>query len=98
MIEDHKIYSHVNQLVLWYMIFLNLNPCTQLIECPSIYEMLPNPGFKWNEQPLIQVWRKQPEKEEDSQVELESYGPIECPRLFEEALKDNEVHWLHILG
>ncbi|KAL8166230.1 hypothetical protein V2J09_007729 [Rumex salicifolius] len=62
-----------------------------LIECPSIYEMLPNPGFKWSKEPLIQVWSKESEKEKDSPVELESYGPAECSCLFEEALKHNEL-------
>ncbi|KAK9292629.1 hypothetical protein L1049_020604 [Liquidambar formosana] len=62
-----------------------------LVECPSIYEMLPNPDFKWKNQPQIQVWRKQ-SKEEDS-VELESRGPIESITLFEEALRNNELNY-----
>ncbi|XP_073526170.1 uncharacterized protein, partial [Phyllobates terribilis] len=62
-----------------------------LIECPSIYEMLPNPGFKWNKKPLIQVWSKESEKDKDSPAELKSYGPADCSSLFEEALKNNEL-------
>ncbi|KAL9666255.1 hypothetical protein QQ045_000581 [Rhodiola kirilowii] len=58
-----------------------------LVECPSIYEMLPNPGFNWQKQPQIQVWRKT----EDALVQIESYGPTESITLFEETLKNNEL-------
>ncbi|XP_043725383.1 phospholipase A(1) LCAT3-like [Telopea speciosissima] len=64
-----------------------------LIECPSIYEMLSNPGFKWKQDPLIQVWRKQSEGKADASVQLESYGPSECISLFEGALRHNELHY-----
>ncbi|CAK9155466.1 unnamed protein product [Ilex paraguariensis] len=60
-----------------------------LVECPSIYEMLPNPEFKWKKQPQIHVWRKQSNDGEVS-VKLESYGPNESVTLFEEALRNNE--------
>ncbi|XP_022864562.1 phospholipase A(1) LCAT3 [Olea europaea var. sylvestris] len=61
-----------------------------LVECPSIYEMLPNIDFDWKKKPQIQVWRKQ-SKDGETSVELESYGPDECVTLFEEALKSNEL-------
>ena len=61
----------------------------QLVECPSIYEMLPNLNFNWKEKPTIQVWRKNPEK--DGTVELVLYEASECVSLFEEALRNNEV-------
>ncbi|KAI3977809.1 hypothetical protein MKX01_040554 [Papaver californicum] len=63
-----------------------------LVECPSIYEMLPNPEFKWKKQPQIQVWQKQSQNNETS-VKLETYGPKESVTLFEEALKDNELNY-----
>ncbi|XP_059628614.1 phospholipase A(1) LCAT3 [Cornus florida] len=63
-----------------------------LVECPSIYEMLPNPEFMWKKQPEIQVWRKQP-KEEETSVKLESYGPTESVTLFDEALRNNELNY-----
>lgn len=63
----------------------------QLIECPSIYEMLPNPDFKWKRQPLIHVWRKQPDSKDGSVVKLDTYDSTESTTLFEEALKNNEV-------
>ncbi|XP_057962861.1 phospholipase A(1) LCAT3 [Malania oleifera] len=64
-----------------------------LVECPSIYEMLPNPEFKWQKQPKIQVWRKQSKDEETSSARLESYGPLESANLFEEALRHNELNY-----
>ncbi|KAF8404335.1 hypothetical protein HHK36_009218 [Tetracentron sinense] len=63
----------------------------ELVECPSIYEMLPNPQFKWKKQPQIRVWQKESEGKETSSVKLESYGPTESVVLFEEALRNNEV-------
>ncbi|XP_052185966.1 phospholipase A(1) LCAT3-like [Diospyros lotus] len=63
-----------------------------LVECPSIYEMLPNPDFKWKKQPEIQVWRNQSEDGENS-TKLESYGPTESVILFEEALRHNKLNY-----
>ncbi|KAK9159464.1 hypothetical protein Syun_005805 [Stephania yunnanensis] len=65
-----------------------------LIECPSIYEMLPNPTFTWKKQPQIHVWRKQPEGEEKTlPVKVESYGPNDSFALFAEALKNNKLNY-----
>lgn len=61
-----------------------------LVECPSIYEMLPNPKYEWKKQPEILVWRKLT-KDGDISATLESYGPVESISLFEEALRHNEV-------
>ncbi|GER28275.1 lecithin:cholesterol acyltransferase family protein [Striga asiatica] len=63
-----------------------------LVECPSVYEMLPNPNFNWKKQPQVQVWRKHCEDEEAS-VELVSYDTNGCITLFEEALKNNELNY-----
>ncbi|KAI3470368.1 hypothetical protein Pfo_027031 [Paulownia fortunei] len=63
-----------------------------LVECPSVYEMLPNPDFNWKKQPEIQVWRKH-SKDGETSVGLESYGANECATLFEEALKNNELNY-----
>jgi len=60
-----------------------------LVECPSIYEMLPNLNFNLKEKPTIHVWRKNPEK--DGAVELVQYEASDCVYLFEEALRSNEV-------
>lgn len=67
----------------------------KLIECPSIYEMLPNPDFKWEKQPEILVWRKK-SKDGNTVVKLERYDASTSVTLFEEALKSNEVYLLAI--
>ncbi|KAL2941439.1 Phospholipase A(1) LCAT3 [Bienertia sinuspersici] len=72
--------------------FMALYP--DVIECPSIYEMLPNPEFEWKETPQICVWRKSSPNEDDSSLaKFESYGPLESISLFKEALKDNELNY-----
>lgn len=53
--------------------------------------MLPNPGFQWKHQPVIQVWRKVTDDDADAVVKLETYYSTECYDLFENALMDNEV-------
>ncbi|KAL2526236.1 Phospholipase A(1) LCAT3 [Abeliophyllum distichum] len=63
-----------------------------LVECPSIYEMLPNIDFDWKKKPEILVWRKQ-SKDGETSVVLESYGLDESATLFEEALKNNELSY-----
>ncbi|XP_027185503.1 phospholipase A(1) LCAT3 [Coffea eugenioides] len=64
-----------------------------VVECPSIYEMLPNPWFKWKKQPEILVWRSKSEEGGETSVVLESYGPTDSMTLFEEALKHNELDY-----
>lgn len=64
-----------------------------MVECPSIYEMMANPYFKWKKQPEIRVWRKKTEKDNDeTSAELETFGLVESIDLFNDALKNNEVH------
>lgn len=63
-----------------------------LIECPSIYEMLANPEFKWKKQPEIKVWRKQ-RKDVETSVELKTYVGPEIITLFEETLQNNELEY-----
>ncbi|KZV28393.1 Lecithin:cholesterol acyltransferase 3 [Dorcoceras hygrometricum] len=63
-----------------------------LVECPSIYEMLPNPDFNWKKQPEIQVWRKQ-SKDGETSVAKDTYGCNDCVTLFEEALRNNELNY-----
>ncbi|CAH1430085.1 unnamed protein product [Lactuca virosa] len=63
-----------------------------LVECPSIYEMLPNPEFQWKKQPEIFVWRNRSENGQDS-AKLETYDTSGCVGLFEEALKGNEIEY-----
>ncbi|PWA37813.1 lecithin:cholesterol/phospholipid:diacylglycerol acyltransferase [Artemisia annua] len=63
-----------------------------LVECPSIYEMLPNPEFNWKKQPEIIVWRNRSENGQDT-VKMERYGTSGSVGLFVEALKDNEIEY-----
>jgi hypothetical protein len=63
----------------------------QLVECPLIYKMLPNLDFNWKKKPIIQVWRKNPEK--DGTVELVQYEATGCVSFFEEALRNNDVEF-----
>ncbi|OWM86159.1 hypothetical protein CDL15_Pgr010983 [Punica granatum] len=70
--------------------FLSLH--NDLVECPSIYEMLGNPDFKWAKPPEIQVWQKSSADGNDS-VNLETYGPLECVSVFEAALRNNELSY-----
>ncbi|XP_055829765.1 phospholipase A(1) LCAT3 isoform X2 [Solanum dulcamara] len=62
-----------------------------LVECPSVYEMLPNPDFKWEKQPEILVWRKK-SKDGNTVVKLERYDASTSVTLFEEALRSNELN------
>ncbi|KAJ0972354.1 hypothetical protein J5N97_020313 [Dioscorea zingiberensis] len=64
-----------------------------LVECPSIYEMLPNSEFKWKIQPVIKVWRKQSDNKDDSFIKLDVYDPTDSTALFEEALRNNELKY-----
>lgn len=64
------------------------------MECPSIYEMLPNPEFKWKKQPEILVWRGQ--STDGEAAELESFDTKESVFLFEEALRNNEVLQIYL--
>ncbi|CAI9090833.1 OLC1v1025694C1 [Oldenlandia corymbosa var. corymbosa] len=63
-----------------------------VVECPSVYEMLPNPGFKWKKEPEIHVWRAMTDDEETSAV-MESYGPNDSVNLFSKALQNNELNF-----
>ncbi|KAJ4779685.1 Lecithin-cholesterol acyltransferase-like 1 [Rhynchospora pubera] len=61
-----------------------------LVECPSIYEMLPNPTFNWKRQPVIHVWQKD---SDNGEVLLTEYDATDCSSLFEEALRNNELKY-----
>ncbi|KAK8568850.1 hypothetical protein V6N13_106731 [Hibiscus sabdariffa] len=63
-----------------------------LVECPSVYEMLPNPYFSWKKQPQINVWREY-SKEGETSVKLESYSSTESISVFKEALRHNELDY-----
>ncbi|KAH0853438.1 LOW QUALITY PROTEIN: hypothetical protein HID58_093213 [Brassica napus] len=71
-----------------------------LIECPSIYELMCCPYFKWELPPVLELWR---EKESNdgagtSGVVLESYRSLESLEVFTKSLSDNKLHAFHHLS
>ncbi|KAL9249620.1 Phospholipase A(1) LCAT3-like protein [Drosera capensis] len=53
-----------------------------VVECPSSYELMPNPGHNWKET-----------EDKAPSVKLETYGPLESSSVFEEALRTNELSY-----
>lgn len=68
----------------------------QLIECPSIYELMANPDFHWEHTPLLEIWRQR-DKDGSSGVILESYSPGESIPICTEALSGNMVNSEYIV-
>jgi hypothetical protein len=64
----------------------------QLIECPSIYELMSS-NFHWQHIPLLEIWRKKLDKDGNSHIILESYPPAESIEIFKEALSANTVSY-----
>ncbi|XP_021890047.1 lecithin-cholesterol acyltransferase-like 4 [Carica papaya] len=64
-----------------------------LIECPSIYELMACPDFKWQHRPLLELWREKQGCDGNPGVILESYPPIESIKVFKEALLSNTVNY-----
>ena len=65
----------------------------QLIECPSIYELMACPDFCWEHNPLLEIWRQHSDNDGNSNVVLESYSPEESISIFTEALASNTVSY-----
>ncbi|KAL8167677.1 hypothetical protein V2J09_009176 [Rumex salicifolius] len=64
-----------------------------LIECPSIYELMPCSNFCWDHIPLLQIWREKVENGRDSNAILESYATEDCVQIYNEALLTNTVDY-----
>lgn len=62
----------------------------QLIECPSIYELMASLNFQWEHIPLLEIWRGKL-NDGNSSIILESYPPVESVEIFKEALLSNTV-------
>lgn len=62
----------------------------QLIECPSIYELMSSLNFQWEHIPLLEIWREKL-NDGNSGIILESYPPTESVEIFKEALSSNTV-------
>jgi hypothetical protein len=74
----------------------------QLIECPSVYELMASSHFEWSEPPELRLWRKQTEENGDK-VEMECFGPKDNLHVMMAALKNNKVlskivFSYHVLG
>ena len=67
----------------------------QLIECPSIYELLASSTFHWEHTPLLQIWREKLDDSGKKSALLESYEPDEAIKMIEKALSKHEVSLLH---
>jgi hypothetical protein len=63
----------------------------QLIECPSIYELMACPHFHWQHVPVLEIWREKKDNDGNSQIILESSPPEESIQVFKDALSSNTV-------
>eukprot|EP00246_Nothoceros_aenigmaticus_P005573 TRINITY_DN1773_c0_g1_i3.p1 TRINITY_DN1773_c0_g1~~TRINITY_DN1773_c0_g1_i3.p1 ORF type:complete len:417 (-),score=86.08 TRINITY_DN1773_c0_g1_i3:74-1324(-) len=63
-----------------------------LIECPSVYELMANPDFNWEEPPELRLWRKRV-SEDETTVTREVFGPNEYVTVMMGALKDNTLEY-----
>ncbi|KAJ3698532.1 hypothetical protein LUZ61_002237 [Rhynchospora tenuis] len=63
-----------------------------LLECPSIYELMAAPSYKWENIPLLQLWTEKKDSESGkSSILLESYDPSKSLPLMVKALSNNAV-------
>lgn len=63
----------------------------QLIECPSLYELMACPNFNWEHNPLLEFWRQNVDSNGNSSIMLESYSPVEAVSVITQALAINTV-------
>lgn len=63
----------------------------QLIECPSIYELMGSANFHWEHNPVLELWRERHDSDGKSHVVLESYPPHDCIEILKQALVNNTV-------
>ncbi|EFJ17895.1 hypothetical protein SELMODRAFT_113667 [Selaginella moellendorffii] len=65
-----------------------------LIECPSLYELMSPPDFKWKRPPELHVWRKCETSNGSCSVEKAVFNrPYSCVEVMADALKDNTLHF-----
>jgi hypothetical protein len=70
----------------------------QLIECPSIYELLASSTYHWEETPLLQIWRERLDDNGKKSALLESYGPAESIKMIAKSLSEHEVSLLQFFS
>lgn len=63
----------------------------QLIECPSVYELMAHPHFDWSVPPELRLWRKEAKENGEEKVLLEAFGPKDNVGVMMAALEDNKV-------
>jgi hypothetical protein len=67
----------------------------QLIECPSVYELMASKDFPWTDPPELRLWRQQTEENGEPNPEcpsvLERYGPKDYLQVMSAALQGNTV-------
>lgn len=68
----------------------------QLIECPSVYELMACLDFHWEHIPLLEMWRQRLDGDGNSQIILESYPLAESVEIFKEALASNTVSTTYV--
>lgn len=64
----------------------------QLVECPSIYELMASTDFKWEHVPCLEIWRQRCQSDGNSRVILKSYTSEEVVPILIEALSVNKVN------
>ncbi|PKA52245.1 Lecithin-cholesterol acyltransferase-like 4 [Apostasia shenzhenica] len=62
-----------------------------LIECPSIYELMANPSFTWEDVPFLQIWKGRRNNSGQFNALLESYEASDAIRIMNQALLGNKV-------
>lgn len=63
----------------------------QLLECPSVYELMGCLDFSWQHDPLLEIWKENEDGDGDSTILLESYSMLEAIPIFIQALSNNKV-------
>uniref|UniRef100_A0A0D9W9F1 Uncharacterized protein n=1 Tax=Leersia perrieri TaxID=77586 RepID=A0A0D9W9F1_9ORYZ len=66
-----------------------------LIECPSIYELLANSSYQWEDTPYLQIWREKLNDNGKKSAMLESYEPDEAIKMIRDALSKHEASHLY---
>lgn len=65
----------------------------QLIECPSMYELMGCPDFHWQNIPVLELWREKHDSDGKSHMILESYTPGDSIGILKESLANNKVSY-----
>lgn len=91
MVALNSILFYILAVTLLLIIYLYL-VIFQLIECPSVYELMACLDFDWEHIPLLELWREKL-VDGNSRTILETYPPLESVQIFKEALLNNTVSY-----